>query len=258
MMRNGWKERLIEEPLIGCFATFPSSSLTEYIASMGFDFILIDNEHGAIDQGIQEDMIRAAHCAGVPAVARVPRNRPEYIQKALDSGANGVQVPMTNTRREVEEVVRSALFPPAGHRGVAFLPRAAAYGLHPDKADYLARSNREGVVTVHVETVEAVANLDDMLETEGADVYFVGPGDLAISMGYAHHPNHPEVLSVIEKCIRTIAARGKIAGTYVGTAERTRLAIEWGAHYLVTAVTPAMAEWSRQFLSQVKGGGNRA
>lgn len=252
MNLSPWKEQLYEKPLFGCFVTFASPALTEFIASMGFDFTLIDNEHAAIDQVTLENMVRASQCAGVPSIIRIPINQSEHIQRSLDFGANGIQVPHTSCVDSVQKVVKAANFPPHGERGVAFLPRAARYGMHPNKEDYLAKANETKLVAVHIETVEAVDNLDSILETEGIDVFFIGPGDLAISMGYAHNPNHEDVLKMIENCIRKIKEKGKIAGTYAGDVERARMVIDWGATYIVTAATPYMTTGISNYLKNLR------
>lgn len=246
-----FKQRLREGPLHGCFVTFPSAALTEFTAAMGFDFVLIDNEHGNMNPETVEDMVRASHSQQVPCLVRVPYNRAEYTRKALDFGADGVQVPLINTVEDARLASRPTLFPPQGDRGVAFLPRAANYGMCADKARYLTEANASRVLSVHIETVEAVDNLDDILAAGLADVYFVGPGDLAVSMGYGHDLNHRDVQDTIERCIRKIAASGNIAGTYVGTPERAAEAIKWGAHYLVTAITPHMVNGAKHYL-QIK------
>jgi len=253
MILSSWKQKLYEQPLFGSFVTFGSPGLTEYIASMGFDFLVLDNEHAAMDNMVIEDMVRASQCAGVPAIVRIPYNRPEYIRKALDSGANGVQVPLVDNAQAVRSVVEPANFAPRGERGVAFLTRAANYGMYPDKAGYLAKANETKLVSVHIETPEAVKNLDEILAVDGVDVYFIGPGDLAISMGYAHDPNHPDVLATIEKCIRTIRNQGKIAGTYAGDVTRSKLVIEWGATYILTAATPFMTQGVTKYLQEMRG-----
>src|SRR5262245_33438988 len=169
-----------------------------------------------------EDMIRASQCAGVPAMVRVPYNRPEYIRRALDSGANGVQVPLINSASDAVAAVMPSNFPPAGERGAAFMTRAAQYGMEKERATYFERTNDARVVSLHIETVEAVQNLDEILEAAGADVYFLGPGDLAVSMGYGRDPNNAEVWKTIEQCIRTIRSRGFVAGTLCTDTERTR------------------------------------
>ncbi len=247
-----FKQKLRHTPMQGCFVTFPSAALTEFTAAMGFDFVLIDNEHGNMNAETLEDMARAAHARRVPCIIRVPYNRADYIRKALDFGADGIQVPLINTVEDVKAAAAPSLFPPEGERGVAFLTRAAEYGMHPDKGRFLAEANAQRVLSVHIETVEAVANLDAILAERQADVYFIGPGDLAVSMGYGHDLNHPAVLDTIERCIRKIVTSGNIAGTYVGTPERAAHAIAWRATYLVTAITSHMASGAKHYLQAVK------
>ncbi|MEW9673052.1 HpcH/HpaI aldolase/citrate lyase family protein [Ammoniphilus sp. 3BR4] len=252
MLTKSWKQELKERPLFGCFVTFGSPGLTEFTARMGFDFILIDNEHGSMNQETIENMIRASQCAGVPAIVRVPQNRPEYIQKSLDNGANGIQVPLTSNAEEVTKVVQAAHYPPYGERGVAYQTRAAHFGLYPNRGAYLTDADEEKLVCVHIETREAVEKLDEILNIEGVDVFFVGPGDLSAAMGYAKNPNDPEFISIVEECIRKITCKGKIAGTYVGNVEQAQKYVELGCRYIVTILTPYMAQGAQQFLRSVK------
>jgi 2-keto-3-deoxy-L-rhamnonate aldolase RhmA len=247
-----FKQRLRERPQIGCFVTFASPGLAECIAHLGFDFTLLDAEHAAIDSATIEDMVRASQCAGVPAVVRVPYNRPEYIRRSLDSGANGVQVPLVNSATDAVAALAPSNFAPSGERGVAFLTRAARYGMEAERATYFERANAAKLVSLHIETVEAVQNLDEILEVGGADVYFVGPGDLAVSMGYCQDPGHKEVWQTIERCIRTIRKRGHIAGTLCTDVARTQQAIEWGAHYIVTAISPFLVQGVGNYLRAVR------
>lgn len=250
MNLSAWKERLYNEPLFGCFVTFASPAITEFTAMLGFDFTLIDNEHGNMDMSTVEDMVRASQCVGVPAVVRVTNNSYEFTQKALDMGANGIQVPMINTVEDAKKVVSLANFPPVGNRGTAYLTRAARYGLCGDKQEYLAKANATKLISVHIETAEAVKNLDELLEVDGIDTYFIGPADLASSMGYP--PGHVEVLKVSEACIRKIKAKGKIAGIYTGDIESTKRVIDWGATYIVTAITPYMVTDTQQYLKALR------
>lgn len=247
-----FKRALHERPLVGCFVTFASPGLAEFTAQLGFDFTLLDAEHAAMDSVAIEDMVRASQCAGVPAMVRVPYNRPEHIRRALDSGAHGVQVPLVDTPEMARAAVRPANFAPAGERGVAFLTRAAQYGMERERSTYFERANAAKVVSLHIETVEAVNNLDAILDEGGADVYFVGPGDLAVSMGYAHDPGNAEVWSTIERCIRRIRERGFVAGTLATDATRTRQVIGWGAHYVVTAISPFLIQGVGAYLRDVR------
>ena len=252
---TAWKDALKERPLYGCFVTFALPDIAEYTARMGFDFLLLDNEHGVMEQSTLADMVRASQCAGVPAVIRCTEKSYDHIQKALDFGANGVQLPLVNTAEDAKRVVSMSNFPPDGKRGVAYLPRAASYGLVEDKAAYKRRANAVKLVCCQVETLEAVENLDAILAVDGIDVYFVGPGDLSSSMGVS--TTDPEFLKLAESVIRRIAAAGKIPGYYVGSAAAAKQAESWGARYLVTAITSYMAAGGKQFLADARGTGEK-
>lgn len=252
MFLNAWKKKLYEKPLFGALVNFASPEITEFIARMGFDFSFLDNEHASLDNVVIENMIRASQCANVPAIVRVPYNRPEYIRKALDSGANGVQIPMVSTAQEALAVVKPANFPPDGERGVAFFTRSSNFGLYQDNAAYLTEANKTKLLSIHIETPEAVRNLEELLFVDGIDVYFVGPVDLATSMGYARDPNHPEVLETIERCIRTIKKKGKIAGTLGVDAARSKKVVDWGATYILTTVNQYMAQGAAKYLHEVR------
>ncbi|MDT0352846.1 HpcH/HpaI aldolase family protein [Pseudonocardia charpentierae] len=174
MIDPTWKDGLQTEPLLGCFVTFASPANCEFTAEIGFDFTLIDNEHGLMHDETLENMVRASQAADCPSIVRTPFNQPDYIRRALDFGANGIQVPLVNDVADAHKVVKASHFPPFGERGVAFQTRPARYGMVSDKAAYLRDADRAKLVAVHVETVEAVDRLDALLEVEGIDVYFVG------------------------------------------------------------------------------------
>ena len=178
-----WKEALKERTLYGCFVTYGLPDIAEVTALMGFDFLLLDNEHGVIEQSTLADMVRASQLRGVPAVVRCTMKEYDHIQKALDFGANGVQLPLVNTAEDARRVVELANYAPQGRRGTAYLPRAARYGMVEDKRAYLRQANDTKLVCCQVETRQAVENLDGILEVDGVDVYFIGPGDLAASYG---------------------------------------------------------------------------
>lgn len=247
-----WKDQLKERALYGCFVTYGLPDIAEVTAMMGFDFLLLDNEHGVIEQSTLVDMVRASQMRGVPAVIRCTMKEYDHIQKALDMGANGIQLPLVNTAEDARRVVDMANYAPEGHRGTAYLPRAAGYGMVEDKRAYLQQANATKLVCCQVETRQAVENLDEILQVDGIDVYFIGPGDLAAS--YEEPTGSPRMLELTEQMIRRIVAAGKIAGYYVGTPEAARQAEEWGARYLVTAVNQYMVAGGKSFLSKVRGG----
>lgn len=247
-----WKEELRERTLYGCFVTYALPDLAEATAMMGFDFLLLDNEHGVIGQNVLADMVRASQCRGVPAVVRCAMKEYDHIQKALDFGANGIQLPLVNTAADARRVVDMANYFPQGHRGTAYMPRSAHFGMLEDKRAYLREANACKLVSCQVETRQAVENLDEILAVDGIDVYFIGPGDLAAS--YDEPTCSPRMLEITEKAIRRIAAAGKTAGYYVGTPEAAQQAEAWGARFLVTAVNQYMTAGGKSFLSRVRGG----
>lgn len=251
-----WKQALKERTLYGCFVTYGLPDIAEVTAMMGFDFLLLDNEHGVIEQSTLCDMVRASQCQGVPAVVRCTMKEYDHIQKALDFGANGILLPLVNTAEDARRVVDMANYPPVGHRGTAYLPRASRYGMVEDKRAYLKQANATKLLACQVETRQAVENLDEILKVDGIDVFFIGPGDLSAS--YDEPTCSPKMMEIIENVIRRITAAGRTAGYYVGTPEAAKQAEAWGARFLVTAVNQYMVAGGRSFLSQVRGGGQVA
>lgn len=205
MFPNALKDKLDQGELtLGLFVPFYAPPLVEIIGYAGLDFIIIDNEHGCFTDAQIEELIRAAELTGVTPLVRVSYD-PASIQKALDRGARGIQVPMVNCKADAEAVVRKAKFPPVGTRGAAYSVRAAKFGNLSGKA-YLDAADTNTLVSVHIETMEAVKNFDEIVSVPGVNIAFVGPTDLSVSMGYkAEGPNHPEVKAVIEDLLR----RGK-------------------------------------------------
>lgn len=245
-----WKDALRDHALYGCFVTFGLPDFAEYTARLGFDFTLIDNEHGLMEKTTLNEMVRASQCAGVPAVIRLPEKSYDYIQHALDMGANGIQLPLLNTAEEAKKVVELSNYAPEGKRGVAYLPRSSSYGMVKDKEAYRKEANRVKLVSCQVETVEAMKNLDEILAVDGIDVYFIGPADLSSSMGTT--TADPAYKKMLLDAIRRITAAGKIAGYYVGNPEEAKEAEEAGARFLVTSLNAYMTKGALDFLGAVR------
>jgi 4-hydroxy-2-oxoheptanedioate aldolase len=155
----------------------------------------------------------------------------QEILRTLDIGAAGIQVPQVNTVEQARLVVAAAKYPPDGNRGVAFGTRAAGYGFFGGAA-YIEAANTQTVVITHVETAEAVKNLDGMLSVDGIDVIFIGPTDLSVSMGYPGNPGHPEVQATIADCITRIAAAGRAPGLMLTGPDQFETFVGMGARYL--------------------------
>lgn len=213
MRINTLKQKLLTgQPAFGVMCTFPSPQVVEMLGSLGFDWILLDNEHGSITVDSAEGCIAVAELTGMAPIVRPVANRPEIIAPFMDRGAWGVQVPHVNTAEEARAVVDAVKYAPLGHRGLFGASRAAGYGYAGSAADYTAAANRETLVCVMIEEVEAIDNLPDIVKVAGVDVFFIGAGDLSNSMGFTGQMTHPEVLKQVERGVRTITGAGRIAG----------------------------------------------
>jgi 2-keto-3-deoxy-L-rhamnonate aldolase RhmA len=225
-----------KRPLLGMFVGIPSPALVEMAGYAGFDFVVLDNEHGPAGPETTEGLIRAAACAGVAPLVRVSGAIRQEILRALDIGAAGVQVPQVNAVEQARLIVDAAKYPPLGSRGAAFSPRAAGYGFFGGRA-HLEASNAQTVVVAHIETVEAVRQLDDLLAVDGIDAWFIGPTDLSVSMGFPGQPAHPEVRALIEGCLARIDAAGRVPGLMVSSAEEFQAFAARKARYLSVGLT---------------------
>jgi 4-hydroxy-2-oxoheptanedioate aldolase len=214
MRTNTLKQKLRDgKPVFGVMITFPAPPVVEMLGYMGFDWVLIDNEHGSITVDTSEDMIRAAELTGIAPIVRPVANRPEVIAPFLDRGAWGVQVPHVNTREEAEAAVAACKYFPEGQRGSFSGGRPAEYGMAGTTTqEYFAKANANTLVCLMLEEVEAIDNIAEIVTVKGVDVLFIGSGDLSQSMGYPGQQAHPEVLAVMEKGVKRIRDAGIVAG----------------------------------------------
>lgn len=226
-------------PLLGLFNGWTLPAIVEMGGYTGFDFTVIDTEHGPGSFESVENMVRASRSSGIVPIVRVSSPNTTDIQKALDCGASGVQVPQVNSVEQAEMIVWAAKYPPEGGRGAAFSPRAAGYGLFGG-AGHLTASNAGTAVVAHIETVQAVESLDAMLKVTGIDVWFIGPTDLSVSMGYPGQPGHPEVQAAIEGCVRKIAGAGMASGIMATSAEDFQKWAGKGVRYITVHVAPML------------------
>jgi 2-keto-3-deoxy-L-rhamnonate aldolase RhmA len=213
MRENTLKQRLYAgQAAFGVMCTFPSPPVVEMLGHLGFDWILLDNEHGSITVDTAEACIAAAELTGMAPIVRPVGNRPEIIAPFLDRGAWGVQVPHVNTAEEARAAVDAVKYGPEGHRGIFSGGRPANYGFKGATADYAREANRQTLVCLMLEEVVAIENLPEMVTVPGVDVYFIGSGDLSQSMGYTGQQAHPEVQQLMERGVKTITGAGRIAG----------------------------------------------
>ena len=251
MKKNQIKEKLAAgKPVYGAMVQFPDPDLVELLGYAGFDWILIDAEHGSINENDCAAMSRACELANTTSIVRPPSNHPETILRLLDRGAQGVQVPHVNSAQDARAVVEAVKYYPLGKRGVTSSTRSCNYGFRESIPDYVRISNEETLICVMIEEFEAVHNLPEILKVDGVDVFFVGAGDLAQSMGHPGNKNTPEVQKVVNQALDAILGAGKVAGLSCDEEYMTKF-VDRGVRYFHTGVTPLMKFAARHFWSLV-------
>lgn len=226
MLRSG-------KPLRGLFNGLPSPAIVEMCAYAGFDFIILDNEHGSADFGTTEHMLRAARAAGIVPVVRCFEHD---LPRVLDMGASAVQVPMVESAAQARRLADLIYYPPLGRRGSAFSTRAAGYGAFGG-AGHTQRSNEGIAFIAMIETPEAIAAAAEIAAVDGVDAVFIGPNDLAHAMGHGSDWNAEPVQRAIEQGLRAIAAAGKCAGIIALTPADEEKYGAFGARYFANVST---------------------
>ena len=213
MTPNRMKEKILRgEPALGASVMFPSPQLVEMLGYAGFDWVLIDCEHGSIGPADVEVMSMAADAAGITPIGRPRSNATADIQSLMDRGVQGVQIPHVNTADDARRAVAAVKFGPGAGRGLAAGTRPDKWGLGAKMTDFTAAANAQSLVCVQIEHQEAVKNIKDILTVEGIDVFFIGPSDLSQSMGYPGNPKAPPVAKAIDETFAAIRAAGKVPG----------------------------------------------
>ncbi len=211
MPLNHFKRALANrQTQIGIFVGLGDTIAAEVVGTAGFDWLIIDGEHGPNDLRSIIAQLQALAPYDVHLTVRTVDHDAARIKQLLDSGAQTLMVPMVESAAEATALVRAMRYPPAGIRGVGTaLARAAKWN---GISDYFDHADREMCLLVQIESTRALAALDEILIVEGVDGVFIGPADLAASMGYLGQPGHPDVQAAIEQAIMKIAASGKAAG----------------------------------------------
>jgi 4-hydroxy-2-oxoheptanedioate aldolase len=230
----------------------PSPQIVEMIAAAGFDWVLLDCEHGTLTLESVELMAMAAEASGITAIARPVTKSAEHILQVLDRGVMGVQVPHVTSAAEAREVIAAVKFHPEGRRGLAAGTRAANYDAHGTLADYVKAANDATLIAIQIEDQAAVEHLDELLQVDGIDVYFIGPSDLSQSMGHPGNPKAPAVAQAIEASLRRMVAAGRTPGM-PATAEAVRGTLDKGVRYIYTHLPRLLAGSAKDYLAKAKG-----
>lgn len=246
---NRFKAALREgTPQYGLWLGLADPYAAEACATCGFDWLLLDGEHGPNDLRTLLSTLQAvAPYPGHPIV-RIPEGQTALIKQVLEIGAQTLLVPMVESADQARELARAMRYPPLGVRGVGSgLARSSRWGLHPD---YLRAANDQVCLLVQVETLAAMAQLPAIAAVDGVDGVFIGPADLCASMGLLGQPTHPEVRAVVEQAIATILAAGKAPGILCPDEALARHYLALGARFVAVGVDTTLLTQSARALAR--------
>ena len=235
MSGNPFKAALAaRRPQVGLWLSMADPYLAEVSATAGFDWLLIDGEHAPNDLRSTLGALQAVAPYPTHPVVRVVSGEVHLVKQLLDIGAQTLLVPMVDTPEQAAALVQATRYPPLGIRGVgSAVGRVSRWSA---RTDYLDVADGEVCLLVQAETVTALQNLDAICAVDGVDGVFIGPADLAASMGHRGKPGHPEVQAAIEQAMKTTVASGKAAGTLTSDPALARRYLALGCTFVATGV----------------------
>lgn len=221
--------------VFGPFCKLQDAAAIEIAALAGFDFVIIDMEHGPFSIDKAQQMIRTAEARHITPVVRVTDNSESLILRTLDIGAHAIQAPQISSREDAEKLVKSSKYFPAGERGVCRYVRAAGYSSE-EKQSYFQAANRQTLCIAHIEGAEGLENLDDILQIDGIDIIFLGPYDLSQSCGVPGDIHHEKVQRLMREAVKKAKLKGKTVGTFVENPQDAAKWKETGVQYISYSV----------------------
>ncbi|MDA4113938.1 MAG: aldolase/citrate lyase family protein [Thaumarchaeota archaeon] len=232
-MQNTLKKKLGNgESAIGAWISSGSPNLVDLLRKLNFDWFVFDMEHSAISIETVGRMIQVLNGSTITPLVRVGQIDQAVLKVVLDSGAQGVVVPLVNTVEEAERAVRFCKYPPQGVRGVA-ATKASDYGM--SLSNYIRTANEETAIIAQIETPQAVDNIKEILSVKGVDVAFVGPSDLTMTMGLMDDRSNPKVTEAMLKVLKACQDAGKTAGTMATSLDETKFAVQRGFRFISLA-----------------------
>jgi 4-hydroxy-2-oxoheptanedioate aldolase len=225
------KERIYNgETLIGCWLNLGSALTSEIVGMAGFDWVLIDIEHGSGSEGQVLQQLQALEHTPAAPIVRVESYQRQRFHRVLDFGAEGIMCPRIRTVAEAQQAAKAIRYQPEGSRGVAKMVRATHFG--SDFNEYYANHRKNLVCIVQIETEEILDSLDSVAATDGIDVLFVGPTDLSIALNVYGQPDHPRFINAIKATADAAKKEGKAAGILLHKPEEFEKYYEFGFRFI--------------------------
>ena len=237
-------------PIYGVLSTSADPQLAELFGLAGFDYYMLDAEHGLMD-GVQVvDVIRACERVNMTPMVRIGSKDPKVVLQYLDAGMMGIMMPGLETPAEIKMLIDAVKYPPMGKRGMG-LTRAAGYIVVGKEAvEYINFSNAQTMVIPQFEDSALLNRFEEMISQPGVDAVVIGPRDLSLNMGFPDSPNHPEVQEMIESVIAICKKAGVAAGITAGSRADSAKQVARGATMILSLAQLVIAAGSREFLPE--------
>ena len=238
------------QPAFGVISTSDDPQLAELFGIAGFDYYMLDAEHGLLDPAQVMNVIRTCESTNMTPMIRIGSKDPKLVLQYLDAGMLGIMMPGLETIEEVKMLVNAVKYAPLGKRGLGF-SRASGHMSYTSSApDYINFSNEQTMVIIQFEDDKLLEVFPELCAVEGLDACIVGPRDLSLNMGFPDGPNHPEVQSAIDKAINLTRNAGIIAGITAGTRADAEIQITRGATMILAAAQSLVLAGSTSFLPE--------
>ena len=248
---NDFKDKIKKEPVFGVFSKAGDPAFIEIMGYSGFDFVILDMEHGPNSLDNMQNLIRAAQLTNIVPIVRVKEDNRSLIANVLDIGASGIQVPHVKYVEDLKEVLDTAKYSPQGMRGMCRYVRAADYS-SISGPDYFKYAN-EALIIIQIEGKEGINNLDSIIDYGGFDILFIGPYDLSQSLGFPGQVEHPIVENAIKDIVRKCNEKNIIVGNYNDTVPMAKKWISLGIRYISYSVdTGIFSEGCKRAISSLK------
>jgi len=225
------------EAVHGCWINLASTVSAEIVGQSGFDWLLLDLEHGAGDVAIMYQQLQVLSGSSSTSIVRIDNLSRPKVQRILDAGASGIMFPQIKTSQEADDAIRMMYYPPRGARGMAKMVRATGFGRHAD--EYIAGLEKNLVGVIQIETLNALQNIDDISATEGVDVLFVGPNDLSLALGVFGQLDHALYQKAIRDVARAAKKHGKVTGVLLQDVNEYEMYYDLGYRFLACGADSA-------------------
>lgn len=238
------------QPTYGVISTSADSQVAELFGLAGFDYYMLDAEHGLMNAAQVVDAIRACERVNMTPMVRIGPKDPKLVLQYLDAGMMGVMMPGLETVEEIKMLIDAVKYPPLGKRGFG-LTRASGYvAVGNEAVDYINFSNEQIMVIPQFEDAALIDRFEEMICQPGVDAVVIGPRDLSLSMGFPDGPNHPEVQEMIDRVIAICKKRGVVAGITAGSRADSANQVARGARMILAIAQVVIVAGSREFLPE--------